>query len=70
MRSRCAICGRPTEPAVMIGSEAVGPRCARKAGLYAVAATKGSRVRHVGRRTRAPKERLPETIDMFEGLEP
>lgn len=33
MRTRCAICGKPTQPAVMIGSEAVGPKCAKRAGL-------------------------------------
>lgn len=33
MKQICALCGRPTKPFVMIGSEAIGPRCAAKAGL-------------------------------------
>lgn len=33
MKYRCAFCGKPTEPYVLIGSEAVGPKCAKRAGL-------------------------------------
>lgn len=30
---RCAFCGKTTKPYVLIGNEAVGPTCARRAGL-------------------------------------
>jgi hypothetical protein len=33
MKPICALCGRPTKPFVMIGREAIGPKCAAKAGL-------------------------------------
>lgn len=33
MRLRCAFCGKLTVPFVMIGTEAVGPKCAKRAGL-------------------------------------
>lgn len=63
MKLRCAICGRPTEPAVMIGNEAIGPKCARRTGLMAVKVVKGGRVRFV----RPPKaEQGPQTMDLFE----
>lgn len=68
MKVRCAMCGRPTEPAVMIGSEAVGPKCARRAGFFEKQ-PKGSAVRVIKRAVRAPREKLPETMDLFEHLE-
>lgn len=41
MKLRCALCGRPVlNPAVLIGLEPVGPRCARKAGLVELARKK------------------------------
>lgn len=46
----CALCGRVTlQPAVMIGAEPVGPKCARRAGLLAVSKRAGSRVLAVSR---------------------
>lgn len=33
MRLICVMCGRATEPTVMVGGMAVGPKCAAKAGL-------------------------------------
>lgn len=33
MRMKCAMCGKPTQPFVMIGSEAIGPKCAKRAGM-------------------------------------
>jgi hypothetical protein len=42
----CALCGRVTlSPAVMIGNEPIGPKCAKKAGLLPLAKRKGSRVK-------------------------
>lgn len=64
MKYRCAFCGRITEPAVMIGAEAVGPTCARRAGLLGKKAPKGSAVRIVSYKPK-PTE-AHETIDMFE----
>lgn len=58
------MCGRPTVPFVLIGREAVGPKCARKAGLVPSKATKGSRLRFV--REKPPREAIPQTLDLFE----
>lgn len=66
MRPICAMCGRATNPFVMIGNEAIGPKCARKAG-FTGKTTKGSRVRYVAQK-HAKREKLPKTIDMFEDL--
>lgn len=30
---RCILCGRPTQPAVLLAGNAVGPKCAARAGL-------------------------------------
>lgn len=38
MTFRCALCGRPVlNPAVLVGREPVGPKCARRAGLVDLA---------------------------------
>ena len=38
MKHHCAFCGRPVlNPAVLIGSLPVGPKCARRAGLVEAA---------------------------------
>lgn len=58
------MCGRPTVPFVMIGREAVGPKCARKAGLVPSRAPKGSPLRFV--REKPPRENIPQTLDLFE----
>lgn len=63
MRPICAMCGRPTTPFVMIGQEAIGPKCAVKHG-FTSKAIKGSRMRYVGKAKPRPKG--PYTIDMFE----
>lgn len=63
MRPICAMCGRPTAPFVMIGNEAIGPKCARKAG-FTKKTVKGSRVRYVGKAQPRPKG--PQTMDLFE----
>lgn len=63
MKSTCALCGRPTMPFVVIGREAIGPKCAKRAGLTPTRSPKGSRVRFV-RVKAAPAER-GETLDLF-----
>ena len=67
MKSICALCGRATEPAVMIGQEAIGPKCARRAGLLGSKAPKGGRVRVLGRRP--ARSDGPQTMDLFAGLD-
>jgi len=64
MRLICSLCGRLTIPAVMIGSNAIGPKCARKANL--LEPRKGSRVVILKRKR---KEEGPETRDLFDNLE-
>lgn len=67
MRPICAMCGRPTMPYVMIGREAVGPKCAQKAGLTPSKAPKGSRLRFV--KAKPVREDVPQTMDLFAELE-
>ena len=63
---RYALCNRVTlNPAVFIGSEPVGPGCARKAGLLKLVGRKGSRVQP-GRRIATRPDCT--TADLFEGL--
>lgn len=63
MRAYCVLCGRPTMPFVMLGSEAVGPTCARRAGLTPGNAPKGGRLRFVHiKPVRGPR---PTTLDLF-----
>ncbi len=63
---RCAICKRVTlHPAVLIGSEVIGPGCARKHGLHRLKPRKGSRIVVARPRAGRPAER-GETADLFE----
>ena len=68
----CAMCGRQTtKPAVLIGEDAIGPVCARRAGLIQVAKSsgKGGRIRLFSA-SRAPRGMAtPTTGDPFEGIE-
>ena len=41
MKLYCAVCGRATKPYAVIGSESIGPKCARKIGLSKRKASKG-----------------------------
>jgi len=65
MRLKCALCGKPTEPFAFIGAMAVGPRCAKRAGITPAKTRKGSAIRFA---KPAKRERGPTTIDMFESL--
>ena len=67
MKPICAMCGRPTTPYVMIGREAIGPKCARRAGLTPTKVPKGSRLRFT--HMKPVREAVPETLDLFEGWE-
>jgi len=44
MKPICAICGRRTEPFVMIGNAVIGPKCAQRAGLMPLAKRKSGLV--------------------------
>ena len=57
------MCGRPTAPFVMIGREAIGPKCAKRAGLTPAKAPKGSRLRFV--KAKPVREEFPQTLDLF-----
>ena len=70
MMDRCAVCGRPTTPYAYIGSEALGPHCARRMGIVKGKTVKGSRIRFVDPGPKTPKERIPVTMDLFDNLEP
>lgn len=59
----CVLCGHPTKPAVMLGNHAVGPKCARRAGLIERAKKRQGYVRLFDR-ARAPAD--PRTRDLFE----
>lgn len=66
MRLRCAFCGKLTVPFVMIGTEAVGPKCAKRAGLNrkSMAGTKVQFVKAL------PQSQLhPRTLPLFADLE-
>ena len=66
---KCAICGRTTrKPAAMIGTQAVGPKCAQRAGLLAKKPAAGASIkilRH-GPSVKPAKEGV--TMDLFEEL--
>lgn len=68
MKWRCALCGRVTlQPAVMLGAEPIGPKCARRAGLLKLSKRKGSRL-FSGKHHAAHRD--TKTRDLFEGLAP
>lgn len=60
---KCILCGRPTEPAVLLAGKAVGPKCAARAGLLERAKKGRGQLLLVARR----RERTPEaqTLDLF-----
>lgn len=63
---RCALCSRPMLSAfLMIGSEPIGPVCARKWGLSKLSNKRGSTVVRVAKQARrsAPVDTL--TLDLF-----
>ena len=64
LRPICAMCGKPTKPYVLIGREAIGPKCAARAGLTRRKAPKGSRLKFV-KATPSERKRAHETLDLF-----
>lgn len=68
MKLHCALCGRAMDQAaVMIGPLPVGPKCAKRAGLLALAGRRGGMVVPAVRR-RARREECPVTMDLFAEL--
>lgn len=65
MRLTCVMCGRPTEPFVMIGQSAIGPKCAKRAGMTPAKLPKTTRLKFV-RPSKAPRQAMPTTRDLFE----
>lgn len=67
MKPICVMCGRYTTPFAFIGTEPVGPNCARKLGLTkkAVKTAKGGRLRLAGKYAAAPKQALPTSLELF-----
>lgn len=68
MKLTCVMCGRPTEPFVMVGVMAVGPKCAKRAGLTPAKAPKGHRLQFVTPK-KSKRDPLPTTRDLFEESE-
>ena len=66
MKPICSVCGRRTMPFAYLGSEVIGPNCARKLGLTkkAVKAAKSGSLRLAGKHARQVKAD-PQTIDLF-----
>lgn len=59
----CALCGRPMDrPAAMIGTRAIGPKCAKKAGLL-------KRTGLAGKVTPVKIAQDDQTLDLFAGLD-
>ena len=69
LKLRCALCGRVTlDPAVLIGAEPIGPKCARRAGLLKLAKVKGGRVVPFKPSTNRVR-RDGRTLDLFAAVE-
>ena len=58
----CILCGRRTKPAVMLADKAVGPKCAKKAGLLERARRNQGQVR-LFTALRRPAD--PKTLELF-----
>ena len=67
-RYTCAICGRRTTPFVFIGTEAIGPKCAQRAGLTPAKTGKARGHRLSFAKMPVRREAGPQTLDLFEAL--
>jgi hypothetical protein len=67
MKPICSICGRRTTPFAFLGSEVIGPNCARKLGLTKKAAktAKNGRLRFAAPKARQSQPGQPQTVDLF-----
>ncbi len=66
MKAVCAMCGRLTSPYVWIGGAAIGPKCARRAGLTPAKMPRGSRVKFAAPSSVARDDN--RTMDLFEAM--
>lgn len=65
MKLRCALCGRPVlNPAVLVGREPVGPKCARRAGLVDLARKKVGQLSFPRVKFKRPAPQ--ENLELFE----
>ena len=65
MKLRCALCGRPVlNPAVLVGREPVGPKCARRAGLVELAHRKVGQLSFPRLKFKRPAPQ--ENLELFE----
>lgn len=65
MTYRCALCGRSmSAPSVTVGQMAIGPTCARKAGLIELGRKRSGFVRLFTSMT--PRREDEKTMDLFE----
>lgn len=64
MKQHCALCGRPVlNPAVLVGREPVGPKCARRAGLVELARRKVGSLSVP--RTKFKRPAAPSNLELF-----
>ena len=64
MKQHCALCGRPVlNPAVLVGREPVGPKCARRAGLVELARRKVGSLSVP--RTKFKQPAAPSNLELF-----
>jgi hypothetical protein len=64
MKLICAYCNRKTEPAVIICGQAVGPKCARRAGLMPTK-TRARGFTRIAQKAEVVDDR---TMDLFEEI--
>lgn len=66
MKLNCALCSRSmSQAAVFIGNQAVGPKCARRAGLMPIAARKLGAVRPGPAYKRSATRQELDQMDLF-----
>ena len=51
-------------PYVMVGNEAIGPKCARRAGLTPAKAPRGTKLKFL--KLKPVREHAPQTLDLFD----
>jgi len=66
---KCVLCGRGLkQAAVYIGEMAIGPKCARRAGLMPLAVRKTGAVRPGPAYKRSATRQELDQLDLFEGV--
>ena len=62
-RLTCLYCGRETKPFLTIGSQAIGPKCAKRMGLTRQATRKNPRIKWHARQEAQKDEAQAELFD-------